>query len=139
MRVHSRGLNRGERLACTKAQLKCGLPKDLVEWISLAGLYRHFQLESRTWRDPEIQGRVVLSATAPEDGFGFVLLYVIPDEEWCEELTKDFLSRILPAVDNWLKEMYRLPDTGMCTLEKILVELHDGKLSLRRLQRKAES
>ncbi len=137
MQVHSRRLNKGEVLACSKATLQHAVPPEYVEWISLAGIGRHFNLESRIWRDPGIKGRVILSATVGEERGGYVLLYVIPESEWSSDLAEEFVVRVLPQVRDWLVRVNGTPETGRHAYEELVVELCAGKFFIKNLARKA--
>ncbi|GAB1779538.1 hypothetical protein PMEGAS67_50150 [Priestia megaterium] len=126
MSSYYRNLNRHETYVTTKKQLKKYIsPLTNVDFSF--GLTRCFEYDNSRSHHPELKGTVVAVASFYRDRSFNLSFFPIVRNVYPEAAYEEFNHNILLAIQRWVCEQLKKPDTAIVGIEQLIVEWKDNK------------
>ena len=126
-RYHCVNLPKSETFACTKKDIREVFGVDTLDWVSLGGIRKKFEFDSRSRHRPNIGGSIIVSLTINRDNEANLSLYSIRKEHYPSVASNEFKSLILPSISIWLGRKFKRNETEILGHEQLLIEWDQQK------------
>ncbi|MFV0401661.1 MAG: hypothetical protein ACK5LX_13745 [Oscillospiraceae bacterium] len=146
MKLLYRNCNPGERFACSRKQMRDYFADTEKLDVSFGGYTKSYSPDGKHRNHPQIRGIIVASVSRNlryDTGIGANLepfadrkthltLYPFSDQSYGEQAEKEFTSKCLPVIREWMEELGGLPATTPSRVAVLLVEWYMGELVVHR-------
>jgi len=128
MQIRSKGLNKGERYACSSKDIKKSFQPESILFVSFGFHEKSYRFDFAFSNRPIIDGIIISSlsinrrlniAFASEPTLSF---YALNDDRYSDQYKDVFLESLLPKIYEWYCEILGLPDTSIPGVYTLLVE-----------------
>ena len=119
---HIVNLPKVERYSCSKKDIQQMFQQDIFDFVSLGGLGKQFNFDSRCHHRPTIYGQIIAALTVTRQNGAHLCLYSIRREIYPAGVAETFKCEILPIMSSWLKKKLKRFDTEFHGHETLLVE-----------------